>query len=122
VAVAEVFAKEGNISGIIHFAALKSVPESVGDPLMYYRNNLESLVNLLDLAEKHQVKQFVFSSSCSVYGNAAVLPVTEETPMLEAESPYARTKQISEKVILDFSKISKSKFVILRYFNPVRGA
>ena len=117
--LAEVFAKEKNISGIIHFAALKSVPESVGDPLMYYRNNLESLVNLLDLAGKHHVNQFVFSSSCSVYGNAAELPVTEETPMLEAESPYARTKQISEKIILDLSKISQSKFVILRYFNPV---
>ena len=118
-AVAGVFEKEKNITGIIHFAALKSVPESVAEPLMYYHNNLESLINLLNISNKHKVRQFVFSSSCSVYGNAAQLPVTEETPLQEAESPYARTKQISEKIILDFSKVSDSKFVVLRYFNPV---
>jgi UDP-glucose 4-epimerase len=118
-AVESIFQKEQNITGIIHFAALKSVPESVGNPLMYYHNNLESLVVLLYLAQKNNVKQFVFSSSCSVYGNAEQLPVTEETPLQEAESPYARTKQISEKIILDFTKVSDSKFVVLRYFNPV---
>lgn len=118
-AVEDVFRKEQNISGIIHFAALKSVPESVSNPLMYYHNNIESLVVLLDLTQKYNVKHFVFSSSCSVYGNAEILPVTEDTPLQEAESPYARTKQINEKMIFDFAKVSESKFVILRYFNPV---
>ncbi|MCW3128453.1 MAG: UDP-glucose 4-epimerase [Bacteroidetes bacterium] len=118
-AVESVFEKEKNISGIIHFAALKSVPESVSNPLMYYHNNLESLVVLLYIAQKYKVGQFVFSSSCSVYGNAEELPVTEDTPLQEAESPYARSKQISEKIILDYSKVSDSKFVVLRYFNPV---
>ena len=118
-AVAHVFEQEPDISGVIHFAALKSVPESVADPLLYYRNNLESLVNLLEICEKKEVSQFVFSSSCSVYGNADELPVTEETQLKEAESPYARSKQISEKIIADFSRISGGKYVILRYFNPV---
>ena len=117
--MAEVFKKEGNISGVIHFAALKSVPESVAQPLLYYRNNLESLINLLDVCELYKIKQFVFSSSCSVYGNAEELPVTEETPFREAESPYARSKQISEKIISDLSRVSEGKFVLLRYFNPV---
>jgi UDP-glucose 4-epimerase len=118
-ALEAVFEKEQNITGIIHFAALKSVPESVAQPLFYYRNNLDSLLNLLEICEKRHIKDFVFSSSCSVYGNAKELPVTEETPFQEAESPYARTKQISEKIIADFSKIANAKFVILRYFNPV---
>ena len=103
-AVEQVFEREGDISGVIHFAALKSVPESVAQPLLYYRNNLESLINLLDICEKHQVRRFVFSSSCSVYGNAEQQPVTEETPCREAESPYASSKQISEKIITDLSR------------------
>jgi UDP-glucose 4-epimerase len=118
-AIEEVFAKEKDIAGVIHFAALKSVPESVAEPLLYYRNNLESLVNLLEVCEKYKVEEFVFSSSCSVYGNAKELPVTEDTPFQEAESPYARTKQISEKIIEDLSRRSNGKFVVLRYFNPV---
>ena len=118
-AVAEVFRKETDLSGVIHFAALKSVPESMAEPLLYYRNNLESLINLLEICEQNSVKQFVFSSSCSVYGNAEQLPVTEDTPFREAESPYARTKQISEKIIYDLSRSSGGKFVVLRYFNPV---
>ena len=118
-AVEQVFEREGDISGVIHFAALKSVPESVAQPLLYYRNNLESLINLLDICEKHQVRRFVFSSSCSVYGNAEQQPVTEDTPFREAESPYARSKQISEKIISDFSHASEGRFVLLRYFNPV---
>ena len=118
-ALLDVFEKEGDITGIIHFAALKSVPESVAQPLFYYRNNLDSLLNLLEICQLLHIKDFVFSSSCSVYGNATDLPVTEETPFQEAESPYARTKQISEKIIEDFSKIANGKFVILRYFNPV---
>lgn len=118
-AVEDFFRKETNISGIIHFAALKSVPESVQQPLMYYHNNLESLVVLLDIAPQYGVKQFVFSSSCSVYGNTKQLPVTEDTPMQEAESPYARTKQISEKIVEDHAKVADMKYVVLRYFNPV---
>jgi UDP-glucose 4-epimerase len=117
--VERVFEQEGDIAGVIHFAALKSVPESVEQPLLYYRNNIESLLNLLSICEQRGVKDFVFSSSCSVYGNATELPVTESSPMQEAESPYARTKQISEKVIWDLAQASASKYVVLRYFNPV---
>jgi UDP-glucose 4-epimerase len=108
-----------NPEHIIHFAALKSVPESVNQPLEYYYNNLQSLINLLELSKEFQITNFVFSSSCSVYGNAKILPVTEESPMLESQSPYASTKQFSEKIISDFSKVSPIKFTILRYFNPV---
>lgn len=118
-AARKIFETEKNISGIIHFAALKSVPESVEKPLLYYHNNLESLINLLELAEEFSVKSFVFSSSCSVYGNVEELPVTEETPLGNAESPYARTKQMCEGIIRDFSKTSSSNFILLRYFNPV---
>jgi UDP-glucose 4-epimerase len=114
-----VFAAEPNIEGIIHFAALKSVPESVEKPLLYYKNNIESLVNLLQLANDFSIKSFVFSSSCSVYGNATDLPVTEQTPLTEAESPYAHTKQIGEAIIKAQAKKSNTKFILLRYFNPV---
>jgi UDP-glucose 4-epimerase len=114
-----VFVAEPNIEGIIHFAALKSVPESVEKPLLYYKNNIESLVNLLQLANEFSIKSFVFSSSCSVYGNATDLPVTEQTPLTEAESPYAHTKQIGEAIIIAQAKKSNTKFILLRYFNPV---
>lgn len=110
---------ENNFSGIIHFAALKSVPESVEKPLLYYRNNLLSLINLLELANEFGVHNFVFSSSCSVYGNTTELPVTENTPFAPPESPYAHTKQIGEEMIRAHSTTSKSKFILLRYFNPV---
>lgn len=118
-ATREVLQQQGKIDGIIHFAALKSVPESVEKPLLYYHNNLDSLINLLELSAEFGIKDFVFSSSCSVYGNATELPVTEQTPLGAAESPYARTKQIGEDIIRDFSKISDGRFVLLRYFNPV---
>lgn len=119
-ATRRVLDQEGTIHGIIHFAALKSVPESVEKPLLYYRNNLLSLINLLELCEEYSIVNFVFSSSCSVYGNATQLPVTEETPLGTAESPYARTKQMGEDIIRDFSKVSKQgKYILLRYFNPV---
>ena len=114
-----VFVAEPNIEGIIHFAALKSVPESVEKPLLYYKNNIESLVNLLQLANEFSIKSFVFSSSCSVYGNATDLPVTEQTPLTEAVSPYAHTKQIGEAIIKAQAKKSNTKFILLRYFNPV---
>ncbi|MCL6524331.1 MAG: UDP-glucose 4-epimerase GalE [Thermoflavifilum sp.] len=107
------------IEGIIHFAAFKTVPESVEKPLMYFHNNLESLINLLQYIQDYQVPYFVFSSSCSVYGNAQQLPVVEETPLGEAQSPYARTKQMGEQIIYDVSKVASNQFILLRYFNPV---
>lgn len=118
-AVKQVLQQEGKIDGIIHFAALKSVPESVQKPAEYYRNNINSLLNLLDLMGEYGIRNFVFSSSCSVYGNTTALPVTEDTPFAEAESPYARTKQIGEQIINDYSKAFDNKYVLLRYFNPV---
>lgn len=120
VAVKNVFEQEKNIVGIIHFAALKTVPESVEKPLLYFKNNMESLLNLLEMVQQYQVPYFVFSSSCSVYGNPDKLPVTEQTPLKEAESPYARTKQIGEQILRDFAKANASTQIIaLRYFNPV---
>ncbi len=116
----EVFSSNTDIKGIIHFAAFKTVPESVEHPLRYFHNNLTSLVNLLKCVEEFKIPYFVFSSSCSVYGNPAKLPVTEETSMPEPESPYARTKQIGEQIIKDFSRsMPEVKFISLRYFNPV---
>ena len=103
---------------IIHFAAFKSVPESIQKPLEYYQNNLVSLINLLRLSQDFKIEKFIFSSSCSVYGNPDTLPVTENSPLLIAESPYASTKQMSERIIKDFSKNSDIGFTILRYFNP----
>ncbi|MFT7587833.1 MAG: UDP-glucose 4-epimerase [Limisphaerales bacterium] len=118
-ATKEVFRENPDIEGIIHFAAFKSVPESVDEPMLYYKNNLVSLVNILECVEEFKVKDFVFSSSCSVYGNIEKMPVTEDTPFPEAESPYAYTKQIGEKTIKDLAKVSSSRFILLRYFNPV---
>jgi UDP-glucose 4-epimerase len=116
----EVFAKFPGITGIIHFAAFKSVPESVSKPLDYYRNNINSLVNLLELSERHGVKQFIFSSSCSVYGNISDLPVNENTPVGKVESPYAYTKVVGEKILEDALHAStRLKGIALRYFNPV---
>jgi UDP-glucose 4-epimerase len=109
-----------NIVGIIHFAAYKSVPDSVADPLNYYHNNLTSLTNLLQFAKEHRILNFIFSSSCSVYGNSKELPVTEETVLQKTESPYGHTKQIGEEMLSFFSKANPSiKIVVLRYFNPV---
>lgn len=105
--------------GIIHFAALKSVPESVKEPLLYYANNIDSLLNILSAIATYNIPNFVFSSSCSVYGNADALPVTEDTPVKEAESPYAHTKQIGEAIIRNFSKRNHAQHILLRYFNPI---
>jgi len=114
-----VFEKNPGITGIIHFAALKSVGESVFEPLRYYHNNLEGLVNILTCACEFGVHHFIFSSSCSVYGNAEELPVTEGTPFGEAECPYARTKQIGEKIIGDLCAVTPEfNAILLRYFNP----
>jgi len=109
-----------NIAGIIHFAAFKSVPDSVADPLLYYHNNIVSLHNILKFAKKQGIQSFIFSSSCSVYGNADELPVTENTPLKKAESPYGHTKQIGEEMITFFCQANPGfKAVLLRYFNPV---
>ncbi|HQV77761.1 MAG TPA: UDP-glucose 4-epimerase GalE [Chitinophagales bacterium] len=118
--VNEVFKAHHDAIGVIHFAALKSVPESVENPLQYYSNNLESLLNVLHAINEVEIPNFVFSSSCSVYGNAETLPVTEQTPLKVAESPYAHTKQIGEEIIRNFS-ISNKKHasILLRYFNPI---
>ena len=114
-----IFDENPDIEGVIHFAALKSVGDSVDQPLRYFRNNLDSLLNILEAMTSHGVSNLIFSSSCSVYGNSTELPVTESTPMQEAESPYARTKQMGEKILLDFSRKYKSNnTILLRYFNP----
>jgi UDP-glucose 4-epimerase len=110
--------QQHEIHGIIHFAAFKSVDESVLMPLAYFQNNLTSQINILGCAEEFKVPWFVFSSSCSVYGNADIIPVTEETPLKKAESPYGRTKQIGEDMIIDLAKVSATRFILLRYFNP----
>lgn len=118
-ATAQVFAEHSDLVGVIHFAAHKLVGESVEKPLTYFRNNLNSLMNIIDCMGKFEVKNLIFSSSCSVYGNAEELPVTEDTPMLEAESPYARTKQMGEQICVDVANQEKDhNFVLLRYFNP----
>lgn len=105
--------------GIIHFAAFKTVPESVANPILYYNNNIISLNNILDGIQQFKIPNFVFSSSCSVYGNAEQLPVTESTPFQTAESSYAHTKQIGEQIIQHFAKVNDNSFILLRYFNPV---
>ena len=118
-ATRQIFIDHPDIEGIIHFAALKSVGDSVFQPINYFRNNLNSLLNILDCMKTYNVSSLIFSSSCSVYGNAETLPVEENTPLKEAESPYARTKQIGEQIIKDVMVPNKGlKSVILRYFNP----
>jgi len=114
-----VFHENRDMVGVIHFAAYKTVPESVEQPLLYFHNNLESLINVLRCVKEFKVPHFVFSSSCSVYGNAKDLPVVESTPLGEAQSPYARTKQMGEQMIEDYSKVNDSNNILLRYFNPV---
>src|SRR5690606_20423991 len=115
----EVLEKEGRIDGLIHFAALKAVGESVQMPLEYFDNNINGLINVLEAQKKYNIPAHIFSSSCSIYGNADELPVTETTPVKEAESPYARTKQMCEDIIRDFTvPHSDFNFVLLRYFNP----
>lgn len=116
----KVFVKFPGITGIIHFAAYKSVPESVSKPLAYYHNNINSLLNLLELGAKYKVGNFIFSSSCSVYGNISELPVNENTPVGKVESPYAYTKVVGEKILEDALNASTHmKGIALRYFNPV---
>lgn len=114
-----IFQENTDILGIIHFAAYKSVNESVVQPLLYFENNLYSLINLLKCVQEFKIPWFVFSSSCTVYGSPDSSPVTELTPPKPAESPYGYTKQMGEQIVNEFAKSSASKCIILRYFNPV---
>ena len=115
-----IFTKYKGIKAIIHFAASKAVGESVEKPLLYYRNNLVSLINLLELMPKHGVEGIVFSSSCTVYGQPDELPVTEKAPIKKAESPYGNTKAMCEDIMRDFAKVeSGMNLLALRYFNPI---
>ncbi len=120
VALKSLFKRHQGIDGIIHFAASKAVGESVQKPLMYYRNNLVSLLNLLELMPEHNVKGIVFSSSCTVYGEPDENPIDENAPIKPAASPYGNTKQINEEIIQDFVHSGAPiKSIILRYFNPI---
>lgn len=121
-AIEDVFKKYPDIEGIIHFAASKAVGESVEKPLLYYRNNIVSLINLLELMPQYGVKGIIFSSSCTVYGQPSPehLPVTEDAPIQKALSPYGNTKQINEEIIQDYVHSGADiKSIILRYFNPI---
>lgn len=114
------FKKHHDIKGVIHFAASKAVGESVQEPLLYYENNIGTLVYILKELKKLQTASFIFSSSCTVYGQADELPITENAPIKPAESPYGNTKQIGEEIIRDTCKVTPSiKAIALRYFNPV---
>lgn len=109
-----------SFTSIIHFAANKAVGESVKEPLMYYSNNVESLINILEMMRKYNVENIVFSSSCTVYGQPEILPATEETPRTPAMSPYGNTKQICEDILRDsISAYQNIKGIALRYFNPI---
>ena len=114
-----IFQENTDIQGVIHFAAYKAVGESVEQPLLYFENNLYSLVNLLKCVQDFEIPWFVFSSSCTVYGTPDNSPVTEATPPKPAESPYGYTKQMGEQIVNEFAKSSTTKCILLRYFNPV---
>lgn len=114
------FEKYTDIEAVIHFAASKAVGESVEKPLLYYRNNISSLISVLELMKAHNVRNIVFSSSCTVYGQPDVLPVDETAPIKPALSPYGNTKQINEEIIRDVSHADKDlRAILLRYFNPI---
>ena len=115
----EDFFKNNTIEGVIHFAASKAVGESVKHPLLYYENNISTLVYLLKEMKKHKLSNFIFSSSCTVYGQADELPITENAPTKPAESPYGNTKQIGEEIIRESCKANGLKAIALRYFNPI---
>jgi len=118
--VADFFKRHQDLAGIIHFAASKAVGESLEKPLLYYENNIGSLVYLLQEMQKNNISNFIFSSSCTVYGEPDSLPITEEAPIKPALSPYGNTKQIGEEIIKDTSKAYPDfKAIALRYFNPI---
>ncbi|MBO6211748.1 UDP-glucose 4-epimerase GalE [Algoriella sp.] len=113
------FFQQNNVDGIIHFAAYKAVGESVEKPLMYYRNNLVGLLNVLDAMKDFDTDNIIFSSSCTVYGQADKMPIDEKTPLKKPESPYGKTKQMGEEILEDFSSAFDKNVICLRYFNPV---
>jgi len=113
------FTRHKNIDGIIHFAASKAVGESVENPLLYYENNLVGLIYLLQECNKHKIHNFIFSSSCTVYGEPDILPIPESAPVKVATSPYGNTKQISEEILFDTCSVSEIQSIALRYFNPI---
>lgn len=114
-----VFQENPDIKGIIHFAAYKAVGESVEKPLLYFENNLFSLINILKCTNEFNIPHFIFSSSCTVYGSPDTIPVTEESPTKPAESPYGATKQMGEEIVRDLTKTGGLQSILLRYFNPV---
>jgi UDP-glucose 4-epimerase len=113
------FKKHNDVSGVIHFAASKAVGESVKNPLLYYENNIASLIYLLQELQQKAEAHFIFSSSCTVYGQADVMPIDENAPIKPAMSPYGNTKQIGEEIITDVAKVSTINAILLRYFNPI---
>ena len=117
--VQDFFKKHQDISGVIHFAASKAVGESVGNPLLYYENNINSLVYLLQELQKLPQSNLIFSSSCTVYGQAEKMPITEDASIQPAMSPYGNTKQIGEEIITDTAKATQINAILLRYFNPI---
>jgi UDP-glucose 4-epimerase len=117
--VQEFFKKHQDILGVIHFAASKAVGESVGNPLLYYENNINTLVYMLQELQKLPESNFIFSSSCTVYGQAEKMPITENASIQPAMSPYGNTKQIGEEIITDTAKVTNINAILLRYFNPI---
>ena len=117
--VSNFFSQNLDINGVIHFAASKAVGESVQNPLLYYENNLNTLVYLLQNMQNKERSNFIFSSSCTVYGQAEVMPIVENAPVQVAMSPYGNTKQIGEEIIIDTSKVTNINTILLRYFNPI---
>lgn len=117
--VQDFFSKNQDIAGVIHFAASKAVGESVENPLLYYENNINALVYLLQELQKKDAANFIFSSSCTVYGQAEKMPITENAPIQTAMSPYGNTKQIGEEIITDTAKVTNINAILLRYFNPI---
>jgi UDP-glucose 4-epimerase len=117
--VRDFFKNHNDVSGVIHFAASKAVGESVENPLLYYENNIASLIYLLQELSKQDKAHFIFSSSCTVYGQAEKMPITEDAPVQQPMSPYGNTKKIGEEIITDVAKVSNINAILLRYFNPI---
>lgn len=118
-AVQDFFKTHSNIQGVIHFAASKAVGESVENPLLYYENNINTLVYLLQELQQQPKSNFIFSSSCTVYGQASKMPITEDAPLQQPMSPYGNTKKIGEEIVTDVAKVSNINAILLRYFNPI---
>jgi UDP-glucose 4-epimerase len=117
--VQEFFKRHVDLAGVIHFAASKAVGESVENPLLYYENNINTLVYILQELQKKTDASLIFSSSCTVYGQAEIMPITEDASIQEAMSPYGNTKQIGEEIITDVAKVTNVNAILLRYFNPI---